>query len=52
MKIEVHCEWPTGSETVEFEMDDDSSPEDIEKAAEEAFFDICNYGWSIDGVQQ
>lgn len=52
MKIEVNIEWPTGSETVEFDMDDDSSPGDIEEAAKEAFFDKCNFGYVIDGVVQ
>lgn len=52
MKIEVHCEWPNGSGTVEFEMPDDSTPKDVEEAAEQAFFDTCNYGWSVNGEPQ
>jgi len=52
MKIEVHCEWPSGSETVEFDIDDDCTPEQIAEAAEEAFFGVCNYGYSIDGEPQ
>lgn len=52
MKIEVHCEWPGGSETVEFELDDDCTPEQIDKAAEEAFFGTCNFGYSINGEPQ
>ena len=52
MIIAVHVEWPTGSETVEFEIDDDSTPEQIAEAAESAFFDVCNFGYSINGEQQ
>lgn len=52
MKIEVHCEWPSGSETVEFEMPDDSTTEDVAQAAEEAFFSVCNFGYSINGEIQ
>lgn len=52
MKIEVHVEWPCGSETVEFELDDDCTPEQITDAAEQAFFDVCNFGRSVDGELQ
>jgi hypothetical protein len=52
MRIEVHCEWPSGSETVEFDLDDDSTPEQIAQSAEEAFFSKCNFGYSIDGEAQ
>lgn len=52
MRITVHVEWPAGSEDVEFDMDDDSIPEDIDAAAQQAFFDVCNYGYSINGEHQ
>lgn len=52
MLIVVNVEWPSGSEEVEFEMDEGSTPEEIEDAARDAFFSTCNYGFSIDGVQQ
>lgn len=49
-KIEVHVEWPNGSKTVEFEVDDDLSPESIEECAKQAFYDTCNFGYTVDGV--
>jgi hypothetical protein len=49
--ITVHVEWPTGHEDVEFEMDDSATPEEIAEAAESAFFDVCNFGYSINGEQ-
>ncbi len=52
MLLTVHVEWPTGNQEVEFEMDDDSTPEQIEEAAQEAFFGVCNYGYSINGEPQ
>ena len=52
MLITVHVEWPTGSEDVEFEMDDDATKEQIEEAADDAFFSSCNYGYSINGEPQ
>ena len=52
MILTVHIEYPTGTEDVEFEIDDDSTPEQIREAAEETFFGVCNFGWSINGEQQ
>lgn len=49
MRITVHIEWPKGGEDVEFEMDDDSTPEEIAQEAQQAFFDVCNYGYSVNG---
>jgi len=49
VRITVHIEWPTGGEDVEFEMDDDSTPEEIAQEAQQAFFDVCNYGYSVNG---
>lgn len=51
-KITVHIEWPTGSEDREFDMDDDSTEEDIFKACEEEFFNRCNFGFSVNGEVQ
>lgn len=51
MLITVHVEWPTGHEDVEFEMDDSATPEEIAEAAESAIFDVCNFGYSINGEQ-
>lgn len=47
MIITVCSEWPTGSEIEEIELPDNSTEEEIEEAAREAFFNNCNYGWSV-----
>jgi len=52
MLITVHIEWPGGHEDVEFDMAEDSSPEDIATTAEETFFSKCNFGYSINGEAQ
>jgi len=33
-------------------MDDDATKEEIEAAADDAFFNSCNYGYSINGEPQ
>lgn len=53
MKIlTVHIEWPTGSESVDLELDGDETLEQIDEIAQETFFSKCNYGFAIDGEQQ
>lgn len=52
MILTVHVEWPTGSEDVEFEIDDDLTTEQIAEVAEEAFFGVCNFGYSLNGEPQ
>lgn len=52
MILTVHAEWPSGSEDIEFEVDDDSTPAQILEAAQEAFFGVCNFGYSINGELQ
>lgn len=52
MILTVHIEWPTGSEDIDLELDDDLTPEQIAEIAEEAFFNSCNFGYSIDGEPQ
>ncbi|WP_162532001.1 MULTISPECIES: hypothetical protein [Pseudomonas syringae group] len=52
MILTVHIEWPTGSEDIDLELDDDLTPEQIAEIAEETFFSSCNFGYSIDGEQQ
>lgn len=47
MIIEVHIEWPGGSETEEVELPDGSSEEDQAEAAKDAFFNSCNYGYDV-----
>lgn len=47
MIIEVHVEWPNGHQVEEIELDDDATEEDQEQAAKDAFFNVCNYGWSV-----
>lgn len=47
MIIEVHIEWPTGSEVEEIELDDSATEEEQEAAAKDAFYNSCNYGWSV-----
>lgn len=47
-KIEVTIEtaWTGANETVEIEMPDDATQEEIEEAARDEFFNMCNYGWA------
>lgn len=41
----VTIEWPTGSEVVETEVPADASEKEMEAAAEDVFFNVCNFGW-------
>lgn len=50
--LTVHIEWPTGSEDVDIELSGDETPEQIDEIALEAFFGVCNYGFSLDGEVQ
>lgn len=52
MILTVHVEWPTGSEDVDIELDGTETKEEIKELALQAFFDTCNYGYSIDGEPQ
>jgi inorganic pyrophosphatase len=48
--IEVCIEWPTGGEVVRIEIEADATDDEIKAAASDAFFNLCNYGWSkVDG---
>lgn len=44
--IEVNIEWPTGGETVEFEVNEGSTDDQINTDAQDVFFNHCNYGWN------
>ena len=47
MIVKVHIEWPTGSETVEIEIEDGLTEEEIGQEASDAFFNRCNFGWEV-----
>lgn len=50
--LTVCVEWPTGSEEIEVEIEDDLTGEEVRQIAEDVFFNTCNYGYSIDGEPQ
>lgn len=52
MNLQVDVEWPCGAETVEIELPDDATQTEIEEAAKEAFHDLCNYGYWVNGEPQ
>lgn len=52
MILTVDVEWPTGSESINIELEGTESPEEIAEIAQAAFFNVCNFGWSLDGVPQ
>lgn len=43
----MHVEWPSGRRTLELEVPDDATEDDIEGEAKDAFFNLCNYGIEI-----
>jgi inorganic pyrophosphatase len=51
-RLTVHIEWPTGSEDVDVELAGDETSEQIDEIAQETFYGVCNYGFSIDGEPQ
>lgn len=52
MKLTVHVEWPAGNEDIDIELDGTETPEEIERIAQDAFWNTCNYAYSIDGEPQ
>ena len=49
MTIRVTIEWPNGGEVVEAEVAADATMKEVEDAAADAFFNMCNYGWCRKG---
>jgi hypothetical protein len=43
--IVVTIEWPTGSEVAETEVPADATDAEMQSAAEDVFFNVCNFGW-------
>lgn len=52
LRVTIETAWVGCCETVDVEIDDDMSTEDIEDLAKETFQDYCNYGFHILGEDE